>query len=56
MKLRRSGTSLTVTWTKSERAARYGIRVETTDGRALFFVRGRGVRYPGSYLTPYRRA
>lgn len=35
---RRTGTTLSVAWRKAARAQRYGVRVETTDGRALFFT------------------
>lgn len=38
LRLRREGRTLTVAWSKAARAQRYGVRVETTDGRALFFV------------------
>lgn len=39
LKLSRSGRDLTVAWGKSAGAQRYSVRVETSDGRALFFVR-----------------
>lgn len=44
LKLTRAGRTLTVRWGKAQRAARYGVRIETTDGRALFFVRDGGAR------------
>ena len=31
-------------WAKAQRARRYGVRIETTDGRALFFVRDGNAR------------
>lgn len=44
LRLTRSGRTLTVAWGKAQRAHRYGVRVETTDGRALFFVSGGDAR------------
>lgn len=52
LRVRRVGGTVRIDWTRAARAARYGLRVETSDGRVQFLIRGSRDRAAIAYGIP----
>jgi hypothetical protein len=52
LRIRRVGSTVRIDWTRAARAARYGLRVETSDGRVQFLIRGSRDRTAIAYGIP----